>query len=186
MGRFSASGSVTERSLVKFLETEINKLFMRSLTLRILVALSTFVVGIAAGSAWRALDSKHLPIFEAFEKQERKYTRGPAGEATTGSFITLYSSDGMSFTKWTVECGSPEGAKREMQKRLNKAVKIVSREPLFDQNGEQIGETVVALVPPNGADYAAATLLWTEKDELCQVEGATLGNILEYRKDFKH
>jgi len=92
----------------------------------------------------------------------------------------------MSFTKWTVECQTHEGARKEMQKRLSKAVKIVSREPLFDQNGEQIGETVVALVPPYGADYAAATLIWTEKDELCQVDGTTLGNIIEYKKDFNH
>jgi hypothetical protein len=73
-----------------------------------------------------------------------------------------------------------------MHKRLSKAVRVVSREPLFDRGGEQIGETVVALVPPNGADYAAATLMWTDKDELCQVDGSTLGNILEYRKDFNH
>ena len=159
---------------------------MKSVGFRILVALSTFIAGTAASRI--ILDSKHPGFLgtATFEKHERKYSRGPAGEATTGSFITLSSSDGMSFTKWSVYCRSPEGAKNEMQKRLKDAVKIVSQEPRFDQKGEQIGETVVALVPPNGADYAAATLIWTEKDELFQVEGATLGNILEYRKDFKH
>jgi|SRR6267142_2011650 len=119
-------------------------------------------------------------------KPERRYTRGLAGEATTGSFITLESSDGMTFTKWTVDCPSAEAAQVEMKTRLKEATKIVGEENVFDKNGEQIGKKVVALVPPNGADYAAAMLIWTEREVLYQVDGATLGNILEYRKDFKH
>jgi hypothetical protein len=166
---------------------ELEKVFMRSFAFRLVALLVSLTLGFVAHSL-RVIVSPR-PDFVGnwpIEASKRVYKRGPAGEATTGSFITLYSSDGMSFTKWTVECRTPEGARKEMQKRLSKAVRIVSREPLFDQNGEQIGETVVALVPPNGADYAAATLIWTEKDELCQVEGSTLGNILEYRKDFNH
>ncbi len=160
---------------------------MRAFAFRFLALLVTLTSGFVAHSL-RVTVIPHGEFAPTWpiETSKRVYKRGPAGEATTGSFITLYSSDGMSFTKWTVECRTPEGARKEMQKRLSKAVRIVSRGPLFDQNGEQVGETVVALVPPNGADYAAATLIWTEKDELCQVDGATLGNILEYRKDFNH
>jgi len=159
---------------------------MRSFAFRLLALLVSSTLGFATHSL-RGIISRGDSVGSwPIEAPKRVYERGPAGLATTGSFITLYSSDGMSFTKWTVECRTLEGARREMQKRLSKAVRVVSREPLFDQNGEQIGETVVALVPPNGADYAAATLIWTDKDELCQVDGATLGNILEYRKDFNH
>jgi len=144
---------------------------MKQLTLPIALAL---ILG--AASACAKLQTK----------PERKYARGPAGEATTGSFITLESSDGMTFTKWTVDCASVEAAKMEMTTRLKTAVRVVSEENVFDKNGEQIGKEVVALVPPNGADYAAAMLIWTEREVLYQVDGATLGNILEYRKDFKH
>lgn len=160
---------------------------MRSFAFRLLALLVSSALGFATHSLRVILNSRGDSVGNwPIKAPKRVYERGPAGETTTGSFITLYSSDGMSFTKWTVECRTPEGARKEMQKRLSKAVRVVSREPLFDQNGEQIGDTVVALVPPNGADYAAATLIWTDKDELCQVDGATLGNILEYRKDFNH
>jgi hypothetical protein len=120
------------------------------------------------------------------DRPSRTYSRGLAGSSTVGSFITLNSSDGMSFTKWTLNFDSSARAQREMAKRLKDAVKIISREPLSDGSGERVGETVVALVPPNGADYAAARLMWTNKEEFCQVDGATLNNILEYRKDFNH
>jgi len=125
-------------------------------------------------------------LFQKLAKPSRTYSRGLAGSSTAGSFITLNSSDGMSFTKWTLDFDSSAQAQGEMEKRLKDAVKIISREPLFDGSGERVGETLVALVPPNGADYAAARLMWTHKEEFCQVDGATLNNILEYRKDFNH
>ena len=118
-------------------------------------------------------------------KRERIYERGLAGQATTGSFITLHSSDGMSFTKWSVYCETPRRAKREFQKRLKKAVELVSREPVLDEQGQQIGEKVVALFSPDDPDNSPASLLWTEKEELFQVEGSSLHDILEYRKDFR-
>jgi hypothetical protein len=117
-------------------------------------------------------------------KRERTYERGPAGLAATGSFITLYSSDGMNFTKWSVYCDTPRRAKREFEKRLKKAVEIVSREPVLDEHGQQIGEKVVAVFSPDGHDNSPAALLWTEKEELFHVEGSSLRDILEYRKDF--
>lgn len=126
------------------------------------------------------------PLFQNPAKPSRIYSRGLAGQTNAGSFITLNSSDGMSFTKWTLDFDSAAGAEQEMEQRLKGVVKIISREPLVNDSGERVGETVVALVPPNGADYAAARLMWTDKEQFCQVDGATLNNILEYRKDFKH
>ena len=166
---------------------------MRRLAFRLSVALLTFTLGVTVASLWFV--SRHRsPVAgnvavnspsQAPAKQERKYERGPAGEATTGSFITLYSSDGMSFTKWSVYCDSPQRAKREFQERLKKAVGIISRESVFDEHGQQIGEKVVAVFSPSDPDNSPASLLWTEKEELFQVEGSSLQNILEYRKDFR-
>ena len=91
----------------------------------------------------------------------------------------------MSFTKWSVYCGSPEGAERELKKRIKKAIKIVSQELVFDKAGHQVGEKIVVLFSPGDPDNSASSLLWTENDELFQVESSSLQNILEYRKDFK-
>ena len=166
---------------------------MRRLTLRLVVALLTFVIGVTAASLW-FIFLRSTPMAVKLEvnsppqapaEPQRIYERGPAGEATTGSFITLSSSDGMNFTKWSVYCGTPQRAKRELQKRLKKAVEVVSREPVFDEGGQQIGEKLVALFAPNDPDNSPASLLWTEKEELFQVETSSLQNILEYRKDFR-
>jgi hypothetical protein len=113
----------------------------------------------------------------------RTYTRGVAGLALRGSFITLYSCDGMAFTKWTVDCRSSEDATRKLQQAVRNASRIVSREVTYGKNADIMGEKIVALFHVNGKN-ASASLLWTENDEFCQVEGASLHDILEYRKDF--
>ena len=165
---------------------------MRRLTIRLIVTSLTFIIGVTAASLWFVLRRSHpeankLAVHAPAQppnKQERAYSRGPAGLATTGSFITLNSSDGMSFTKWSVNCRTPQLAKRELQKRLRKATEIISQEPVFGEGSQQIGEKVVALFPSNNPDNSPATLIWTENEELFQVEGSSLHNILEYRKDF--
>ena len=167
------------------------KFEMPRLTFRLSVVPLTLALTVTAASLWfiyrhRASVASNVEVnapSQAPVKQERKYERGPAGLATTGSFITLDSSDGMSFTKWSVYCSSPQGAKREFQKRLKKAVEILSREVVFDEHGQQIGEKVVAVFSPNDPDNSPASLLWTENEELFQVESSSLQNILKYRKD---
>lgn len=165
---------------------------MRRLTLRVIVALITFVIGVTAASLWlifprRSSVAVKLEVTTPPQtpvKRERTYERGPAREARDGSFITSYSSDGMNFTKWSVHCDTPRRVRREFEKRLKKVVEIISREPVLDEHGELLGEKVVAVFSPDDPDNSPASLLWTEKEELFQVEGSSLHDILEYRKDF--
>ena len=121
-------------------------------------------------------------------KSGRKYSRGIAGEGAEGargaSFITLNSSDGMEFTKWSTNYETPERASAELQRKLGKALEIVSREPTLDANGREIGQKVVARFAPSNRDAGPASLLWTEGSELFQVDSSSTENILEYRKDF--
>jgi hypothetical protein len=123
-------------------------------------------------------------------KSGRTYTRGVAGEAAEGapgaSFFTLTSSDGMKFTKWTTDYETPERARAQLERKLAKALEIVSREPTKDTNGREVGETVVARFANNIRDAGPASLLWTTGLELCQVDSSSIQNILEYRKDFNH
>jgi len=160
---------------------------MQRLTRRVLVVLFTLTIGVAIAAAWNFLrrpnstaQAPTVGLALHSENNNRTYERGIAGSATTGSFITLISSDGMSFTKWSVYCRSPHRTEQELQKRIKKAVEIVSREPMFDDDRKQIGEKIVAVFSSN-----VASLLWTEKEWLFQVEGSSLRDILEYRKDFK-
>jgi len=84
---------------------------MRHLTLRFIIALLTFIIGMIAASLWFVF-YRPSPVEVKFEvnapsplhaEPERTYKRGIAGEgaasAPGASFITLESSDGMMFTK---------------------------------------------------------------------------------------
>ena len=166
---------------------------MRRFKFFLLVACSSFAVGVMVSWSWHMLrggtsnsgaDSAANEVRPSVgQNSGRTYTRGPAGLAVQGSFITLYSSDGMAFTKWTVDCRSAEDATHKLQQAIRSASRIVSREVTYGKNADITGEKIVALFRVNGKN-ASASLLWTENDEFFQVEGASLHDILEYRKDF--
>lgn len=170
---------------------------MRRLTFRFLAGLFTFLIGISAASLWLVAHytspitvepAKNVPV-QLSANQERTYERGIAGSATAnnprgGSFTSFHSSDGMSFTKWSTDCGSLSRADKELQKRLKRALETVSREPVFDESGRRVGEKVVASFPPNYDGSGPASLLWTYGSEFFHVDSASVENISEYRKDF--
>ncbi len=170
---------------------------MRRLTFRFLVGFLTFLVGISAASLWLVARYQSPVIIEPAKnvsvpvpaKRERTYERGIAGSATVdnprgGSFTSFHSSDGMSFTKWSTDYGSLNHADKQLQKRLKRALEIVSREPVFDESGRKVGEKVVASFPPHYDGAGPASLLWTYGSEFFHVDSASVQNILEYRKDF--
>ncbi|MDT4897172.1 MAG: hypothetical protein QOH25_2249 [Acidobacteriota bacterium] len=173
---------------------------MRRLTFRLVVAILTFTVGIAAASLWFIFHhsspvvrhEENSPISPAPSpvQQKRKYERGTtAGETFTedryiGYFSNFYSSDGMKFSRWCTEYNSPRRANREMQKTLKKAREIIKREPLFDGSGQQIGEKVISTFSPNNPYYGAASLLSTDGSTFCYVTSSSLENIMAYEQDF--
>jgi hypothetical protein len=130
-----------------------DKAMVRRLSLFILVACSSFGVGVILTRSIRFVNKpssaviatvRQIPL--SFEDNERQYHRGPAGLATRGSFITLNSSDGMSFTKWSVYCQSSDEATMKLQKGIRGATKIISREPVYDDKGQQIGERLFLIL----------------------------------------
>ena len=170
---------------------------MRRITFRLLVGLLAFIIGISAASLWlvarytspaTARPANNIPV-PASAKQERTYERGMAGSATAdnprgGSFTSFHSSDGMSFTKWSTDYGSQSRADKELEKRLKKALEVVSREPVFDESGRKVGEKAVASFPPHYDGAGPVSLLWTHGSEFFHVDSSSVQNILEYRKDF--
>jgi hypothetical protein len=167
---------------------------MRRLTVRVIAAVLTFIVGVTAASLWfnprpsTAVKLEAVAPSQALAISKRSYSRGGvAGESESGYFSAWVSSDGMQFTRWVTECGSPRRAKREMERRLKmRGVEIVSREPMFDESGQQIGERVLALLPPDDLGHTRASLLWVEKNDFVEVTGTSLHDIMEYKKDFNY
>src|SRR5437867_4170980 len=113
---------------------------VRRLALFILVACSSFGVGVILTKSIRFMNRPSSAVIppagkttSSFESNGRQYHRGPAGLANRRSFITLNSSDGMSFTKWSVYCQSSHEAGMKLQKGIRGAVKIFSRESVYDE-----------------------------------------------------
>jgi hypothetical protein len=170
---------------------------MRRFTLRLTVAVLTLVAGIAAGSLRSMLHpsstvtvkraEEHAPA-EAPARPEREYTMVAAGRGeprggVSTAVSTLYTSDGMIFSRWSEYHDSPRTANREMRKTLKGAVKLIKRELLLDEAGLEVGEKVVAVFPPRYG-YGAATFLWVKGTTFCRVESSSVENIFEYEKDF--
>src|SRR5688500_4518991 len=149
---------------------------MRRLSLRLIVALLTFCVGVTAASLWFILrrpsaERVKVGVIEPLQtpaKPERTYgPGGSAGSCVTKdrfpcSFTDFESSDGMTFTQMSEFYNSPRRANRELQGRLKKATEIVKREPIFDERGKRKGEKVIATFPPDDPYSGAAEILWTD------------------------
>ncbi len=171
---------------------------MHRFTFRLIAASLTFIIGISAVSLWFMLrhsspmTSKRVENLSppaAPAQPERKYEMEATGKAvskdgTPASISGWYTSDGMSFSRWSEYHASPERANRELQKTLKKAVTIIKRESLFDKAGLKVGEKVIATFPPKYPEYGAATLLWTDGSTFRYVSSSSLENILAYEKDF--
>lgn len=174
---------------------------MHRLALYIAVALVCFATGTIASWGWNQLNELGPGITQPATSielvltppdppivkpsQRVYYVGGISGLShERGSFTTITSSDGMEFTKWSLYFPSPyskaKNANEALERRLRKAVGIIDREVTLSEDGKQIGEKVVALFGPHGA-----SLLWTANNEMFEVEGASVRDIMEYRKDFK-
>jgi hypothetical protein len=160
---------------------------MHRLSVRLAFALLAFTLGVIAASVWRHFQSPRLVIPPIAERQERAYIPIAHYDAARGALQTFGSSDGRYFKKWTITCLQPQGAKGKMEELLKRAERIVSREPVFDGEGRQIGEEVIALFPPNDTENGVASLFhFGESEYLIQVTSTSLQNILDYREDFRH
>src|SRR4051812_6546233 len=171
---------------------------MRRFTLHLMIALLTFMIGIAAASLWFMLRrpspmttnlAENISPNEAFAKPKREYEMGKAGrgmprDGVSTAFSDWRTSDGISFSRWSEYHDSPESANRELQDTLKKAVKIIKREPLFDLHGRQVGEKVIAIFPSVYSRCGAATLLWIEGSTFRYVRGSSLENIFAIETDF--
>jgi len=159
---------------------------LRNFLLRALTALITFTFGTTGALLRNSLASRFAQqslIISNQARSSRTYGRGLAGQATAGSFITLNSSDGMNFTKWSVNCDSSEAAALELATRLKSAT-IITREDMFTNEGRRVGEKVVAQFPISDGFGRSAILIWTDDHELFEVDASSIHDILEYRRDF--
>ena len=168
---------------------------MHRLIPRFVIALLTFVLGLAVASTWRSFQrpiiirdvEESAPEIRTEEGPQVEHPPGAAGNGVTKdgipfSFTSFSSSDGVACFQWTESHSSPRGARTALEKALRGAIKIIKRDPVFDENGRVAGEKVIATFSPKSR-YGRASLLWTKGPTFGFVASASVESIIEYQKD---
>ena len=94
------------------------------------------------------------------------------------------SSDGMTFSTRDIYFDSSRHARLELQRRLKKAIEIVSREPLLDANGRLVGEEAVAtFLPYDKGSMVSAELIVVKGTHFNSIGSSSLHNVTEYKRD---
>jgi hypothetical protein len=169
---------------------------MQRLIPRFAIGLLILVLGLVIAWTWRSFQrppivtrdvQKTAPEIRKEERPQVQHAYGPAGSGVTKegmpfSFTSFSSSAGVGFFQWTESHSSPRGARRALEKALRGAIRIIKRDPMFDETGRVAGEQVVATFSPKSR-YGKASLLWTEGQTFGFVASSSGDSIIEYQKD---
>jgi hypothetical protein len=163
---------------------------MKSIALNIVIMVTTFLIGSSLTSVIRVHKRSARVCMTRMRSIPLKGCRGIgfglSSKEVSRSKMEM-ECDGMHFTIYQAPFNSIEEASNEFERRLEGAQKIVSRETIFDRNGTQIGEVIVALLQPNDLNETGenkATLIRRKANEVLEVRSSSLPNILEYKRDF--
>ena len=118
----------------------------------------------------------------------RVYCPGVAGEYAgldhQAAFSDIWTSDGLDFYRRSDYFDSAVRAQAHLDKALKRALTIFRREPLFDKDGRNVGERVIATFPFDDADYGPASLLFADGSTFRYVQASSLRSILAYERDW--
>jgi hypothetical protein len=168
---------------------------MRSLSRNFLVAILTFLIGIGTTLSLRTLrrvpnepaTNQDSPLECRVESppaapQIRDIATGKAAarDGTPASFTSFDTLEGNRFLRWSEYHDSPRRARLAMDSALKHATKIIRREPLFDNNGQVVGEKAIATFSGKYTYYGYGSLLWTDGSTFRYVAGSSLQNIFDY------
>jgi len=163
---------------------------MRRLSLRLVVALVTFFLGVAIASFWLAkrcsiqptnavlsdeMSAAHDLIRRGLEFKNPDFIDGPGfGE----EFYEPIQHVDVSVIYESYP--SSDSANSELRARVRGAVKVFETSPYIDKKGQQVGERVVAMFSPCRTSKREALILWTQGDTLVTVEAPSLRYAFAY------
>lgn len=163
---------------------------MRRFGKYIVTSLITFTVGLICSflTHGQPFSSRYVQLRPAapieVETSPQRVSSVVGHGLTSDGFETHYFeyrySNGAYLQQSSTFYRSPQHATAELQKRIQQASEIIGREPLFDEQGQQIGERVVARFPlQSESDTASAELLWTEHGRFVIQKRNSLTDILD-------
>jgi len=167
---------------------------MKRLILRLMSALLTFAVGVAAVSLWLNNPSPspqviHIEALPSIPKlTEQPISFEPKGSACGyiekgGRFSDqIYeSSDGVGVGYFGGDYGSAARAERELGRKLKEAIQIIERTSKLNAKGRRVGR-VVALFPPIAHHKESASVFWTDGSGFYAIDAPSLKHALEFEK----
>ncbi len=92
------------------------------------------------------------------------------------------ASDGIEVTCFAGDFDNEVRATRILLEKLKRAVKIVERNIRYDENGNAVGERVVALFSPDDPDNGEASVFWTYDRMYETIDGPTLEHVLRFEE----
>jgi|GEM_PF-1623019 hypothetical protein len=169
---------------------------VKRLSTLLIIPLAVLVITVIATSLWLTHSSIEVTNEAAIPAvsfdSKREYRLGMAGEYAgadrhhKAAFSDVYTSDGLSFYRRSDYFDSASRAHMELEKTLKNATDIIRREPLFDKNGHNVGEKVIATFRFNNTFNGPASLLFTDDSTFAYVRGPSLQSVLEYERDMFH
>ena len=158
--------------------------------LRLIVALVTFCLGITAviqvtyyrmppvEASEEILCSKPGPI----DLQPLTFTRTlrACGELSWSQGYA--ASDGEMLFESGQVYDSSAHADKEMRKLLKDAEEVIERAPKLDETGQQVGERIVAVFPPDEFGKEWVRIIWTDEAVLRSINAPSLRHALALEK----
>ena len=180
---------------------------MRRLTIRFILALLTFVVGLTAAAVWRTYrhaSPRTPPPGETLSEYGREelaaqrlirqrigFKAGAIGCGVTKgggpySSTAYVSSDGVRLNSTWGVYGSPEKADEVLRGALKDAIRIVERKPELGDRGQQVGERVVAIIADEREEadrrQGRAAILMTRGSEFSSLDSPSLPHALAFEE----
>ncbi len=168
---------------------------MKRLIFRLIFALLTFTIGLAATSLLLSYRRPASQIIITETKQSEPHAisqpiRFEPGVRACGyikgggsfSDSSHTSSDGIGVGYLSAEYPSPSRANKELRRKIKEAIQIIERAPMLNDKREHVGERVVAMFPPNSPFKESASVFWTDGANFYSIDSPSLKNALEFEK----
>ena len=151
------------------------------------VMLITAVIGITLVALWQ-LSSTSPPASEG-DKLKFAYAGSARVMRPGGRYmdVTVYKFPDNREVSWIWEPNLPSGvAELELQEFLKGDVEVTERTPVLSEQGEAVGERVVALFHINGRGHVPHVFLWKNYGgSIYRIEGTSLDQVLAVERTLK-
>jgi hypothetical protein len=163
---------------------------MKRFSIRIVVAILTFIIGVGLVSIWlinRRSDSESQTVAVQTPEINLSETEKPLefrallyADLTDGVSHLYESSDGVKISFTSKIFRSVTRARRELENKIRGA-EIIERTPKIIKE-QRVGERVVVILAADSSGQRRACIFWTYNDALIWIESTSLDHLLAFER----